>query len=167
MSQLGYDEEDASKAISETAKWGLIEPESLVVDTLSEDDAVRMHASGFIHMRFFLERNEYLLGLTTNLQFSSRDVASEIGQSWASQSHLPDLSLPNKVKIMTILRDHIKFEYTRRCRRHAFYEELGLGGRFAVESVERATHHLELIINPNPPGGITQAPKRTSLGYRR
>ena len=38
-----------------------------------------MHASGFIHMRFFLERTEYLIGVTTNLQFASREVAQDIG----------------------------------------------------------------------------------------
>src|ERR1700704_982274 len=61
MSQLGYDEADVSRAIGPAVKWGLIEPESLVVESLSENDAIRMHASGFIHMRFFLERNEYLI----------------------------------------------------------------------------------------------------------
>jgi GTPase SAR1 family protein len=166
MSQLGYDEEDVSRAVGAVAKWGLIEPESLVVDTLSAEDAVRMHASGFIHMRFFLERNEYLIGLTTDLQFSSREIASEIGQIWASQSQLPDLQLHNKVKILTMLRDHIRFEYNRRCRRHAFYEEHGIGGRYTLEAIERATHYLGLVVGYSPPGGITRAPKRTTLGYR-
>jgi hypothetical protein len=38
-----------------------------------------MHASGFIHMRFFLERTEYLIGVTTNLQFASREAAQDMG----------------------------------------------------------------------------------------
>ena len=38
-----------------------------------------MHASGFIHMRFFLERTEYLIGVTTNLRFASREAAQDIG----------------------------------------------------------------------------------------
>lgn len=166
MSQLGYDEDDVSRTIKMVSKWGLIEPESLVANSLSEEDAIRVHASGFIHMRFFLERNEYLLGLTTNLQFSSRDVASEIGQLWASQDHLPDLQLSNKLKIMTLLRDHIKFEYARRCRRHAFYEEHGLGGRYAVEAIERAAFHIETMLRPGESGRLARAPKRTTLGYR-
>jgi hypothetical protein len=165
LSQLGYDECDVFRAIETVVKWGLIEPESLIVDSLTDDDAVRMHASGFIHMRFFLLRSEYLLGLTTNLQFSSRDVAAEIGQLWSSQDHLPDLQLASKIKILNIMRDHIKFEYGRRCRRHAFYEEHGLGGRFAVEAIERAAHRLENTLRPTP-HGIAGAPRRTTLGYR-
>jgi GTPase SAR1 family protein len=162
MSQLGYDEEDVFKAISTIVKWGLVEPESLIVDQLSEDDAIRMHASGFIHMRFFLERNEYLIGLTTNLQFASREIAAEIGQLWAGQDHRPDLQFNTKHKIMMMLRDHIRFEYTRRCRRHAFYEENGLGGRWAVEAIERATGHLEAILNPAPMPIRTSPPRRRS-----
>jgi GTPase SAR1 family protein len=165
MSQLGYDDEDVSRAIYTIVRWGLIEPESLTTDLLTEHDAVRMHASGFIHMRFFLERSEYLLGLTTNMQFASREIASEIGQLWASQDHLPDLQLHVKVKIMTMMRDHIKFEYGRRCRRHPFYEEHGLGGRFTVESIERAAYHLEAMLRPARTG-IARAPRRTTLGYR-
>ncbi|TYO65571.1 hypothetical protein FXV83_16705 [Bradyrhizobium hipponense] len=142
MSQLGYDEEDAFKAIGTVVKWGLIEPESLVVDRLSEDDAIRMHASGFIHMRFFLERNEYLIGITTNLNFASREAAHDIGLLWAGQDHRPELNYTSRLKIMKILSDHIRFEYTRRCKRHAFYEEHGLGGRAAVENIEKALAHL-------------------------
>jgi GTPase SAR1 family protein len=160
MSQLGYDEADVSRAIGTAVKWGLIEPESLVVESLSENDAIRMHASGFIHMRFFLERNEYLIGLTTNMQFPSRETAQEIGQLWARQDHLPDLPLHNKIKIMTMLRDQIKFEYTRRCRRHAFYEEHGTGGRFTVEAIERALRHLELTLRPGLRGTVGYRPAR-------
>jgi len=165
MSQLGYDEQDVFTAVSTVANWGLIEPESLIADSLSEEDAVRMHASGFIHMRFFLERNEYLLGLTTNLQFASREVASEIGQIWAGQNHLPDLQIHNKLKILTMLRDHMKFEYIRRCRRHAFYEEHGFGGRYVVEAIDRATSHLEAAAAA-PAVRIDSRPRRPTIGYK-
>lgn len=151
MSQLGYDEEDTFNTISTLVKWGLIEPESLVIDKLAMDDAIRMHASGFIHMRFFLDRDEYLIGVTTNLQFASREVAQDIGGLWAGQDHRPDLTLFTKQKIMKILADHIRFEYARRCKRHAFYEEHGLGGRAAVESIEKALARLDFAVSPKPP----------------
>jgi hypothetical protein len=159
MSQLGYDEEDAFRAIGTAVKWGLVEPESLVVDQLAEDDAVRMHASGFIHMRFFLERSEYLIGITTNLQFASREAAQDIGQLWAGQDHRPDLNFQAKMKIMTTLRDLIRFEYTRRCRRHAFYEEHGIGGRAATEAIDKAHAHMEAF--KNPPSPPANAPPRS------
>lgn len=94
-------------------------------------------------MRFFLERSEYLIGITTNLQFSSREVAQDIGQLWSGQDHRPDLSYSTKLTIVKSLNDYIRFEYTRRCRRHAFYEEHGLGGRAAVEAIDKALAHMD------------------------
>lgn len=165
MSLLGYDETDTSRAINTVTKWGLIEPESLIAESLSEEDAVRLHASGFIHMRFFLDRAEYLLGLSTNLQFSSRETASEIGQIWASQDHLPDLQFASKLKVLTLMQEHIRFEYQRRCKRHAFYEEHGLGGRYAIEALDRAVHHMKMQrIEPNR--RTSGPPRRSALGYR-
>lgn len=142
MSQLGYDEQDSFRAIDTLVGWGLIEPESLVVTNLTEEDAIRVHASGFIHMRFFIERNEYLIGVTPDLQFASRDSAETIGRIWAGQDHLADLSLASKRRILENLNDYIAFEFRRRCGRHAFYEEAGHGGRILLGALATAMNHL-------------------------
>ncbi len=147
LGHLGYDEEDTFGAIKTLVAWGLIEPESLVIDDLSEQDAVRVHASGFIHMRFFIERSEYLIGITPDVNFASREVAESIGETWVSQSHASDLTLPAKKKLLRLLNNYINFEYGRRCKRHAFYEESNLGGRALVAALQRASAHLN---NPRP-----------------
>jgi hypothetical protein len=59
-----------------------------------------------------LERTEYLIGVTTSLQFASREVALDIGQVWASQDHKADLNFQAKPEIMKSLSDHMHFEYT-------------------------------------------------------
>jgi hypothetical protein len=46
--------------------------------------------------------------------------------------------LPTKQKILKFLANDMRFEYARRCKRHAFYDEHGLGGKRAVESIEKA-----------------------------
>jgi hypothetical protein len=63
------------------------------------------HLGRSFRHRFFLERNEYLIGITTNLQFASREVAQDIGQLWAGQDRRPDLSFPTKLKILKGLSD--------------------------------------------------------------
>jgi hypothetical protein len=68
--------------------------------------------------------------------------------------------MPTKLKIMKILANDVRFEYARRCKRHAFYEEHGFGGRIAVESIERALAHLDFAVNPGPPIKITSPPRR-------
>jgi hypothetical protein len=58
MEQLGYDDEDAFGGLVQLVEWGLIEPESLLIDQLQPSDAVQVHASGFIHQRYLLRRLE-------------------------------------------------------------------------------------------------------------
>lgn len=132
MSQLGYDEADTALAVSMLVEWGLVEPESLLTREIAFDDAVRIHASGYVHLRFLLNRQEYLVGITPDLQVSSFETAEKIGNIWLSRSHLNDIGLAPKNMIAEILNKYFKFEYGQRCGRHAFYEELGFGGRAVV-----------------------------------
>lgn len=152
MGVLGYSEGDTFLSVKKLVQWGLIEPESLVVESLSETDVVRMQASGFMHMRFFMNRNEYLVGLTPNMNFSSKEVAEEIGSLWATQDSHSDISISSKRKILEKMKNYLAFEYRRRAARHAFYEEAGWGGRAVVASVETALLHF----NKMPTGrGLT------------
>lgn len=142
MSTAGYDPEDVGSSIETLAEWGLIEPESLVIDKFADEDAVRMHATGFIHMRFFLERLEYLVGITTDMRFLSRDTAESIGRTWSGQMSVSDLPRGSTVQIFNALKSYMEHEYRRRCKRHAFYEEVGLGGKVVLEALNRAANHL-------------------------
>ncbi len=142
MGFLGYSENDTFSAVRKLVHWGLIEPESLVIESLTENDVVRVQAAGFMHMRFFINRDEYLVGITTDMNFSSREVAEDIGGIWAAQDGNPDLTLHAKKKVLGRLSNYLTFEYHRRIGRHAFYEEGGWGGRAIVEAVEVAAKHL-------------------------
>ena len=144
MGQLGYDDEDTLSAVRTLVNWGLIEPESLILEAVNMDDPVRLHASGFIHMRFFLNRAEYLIGVTTDMAFASRSVAEDIGNAWSSQEHQNELAFGARRKILLRVSDYFSFEYTRRCRRHAFYEEAGFGGRAVVSALKKQVEDLAL-----------------------
>ncbi|MEW5421946.1 type I restriction enzyme HsdR N-terminal domain-containing protein [Amorphus sp. 3PC139-8] len=143
MSMGGYDDDDVSSSVRTLIEWGLLEPESLVVDILTDEDAVRVHATGFIHMRFFIERVEYAVSATADMRFLSRQVAEEIGRIWAGQGKNDDLSRSMKRKVLSTLKSYLSEEYNKRCRRHAFYEEVGLGGKVLLDSLDRALGHLE------------------------
>lgn len=150
MGSLGYDESDVFSGVQTLADWGLLEPENLVAQELVEDEAVRMHASGFIHMRFFLDREEYLVGVTTDMNFVSRDVAEEIGATWAGYRDPSKISRQGKQKILLSLKGYLRQEYARRCKRHAFYEEMGLGGKSLLSAVDKAVEHISAPQSPGP-----------------
>jgi GTPase SAR1 family protein len=134
MQQLGYDEEDAFKAVKKLAEWNLIEPESLLVDAISLDDAMKVHASGFIHMRYFLRKPEYLIRVSTDLSFASYDLAKEIGHAWTSGG---EPGFRARQRLLDRLATYFGAEYDRRVRRHAFYEDLGSGGKAVALNTRR------------------------------
>ncbi len=48
-----------------------------------------------------------------------------------------------KRKILARLKNYVEFEYQRRCKRHAFYEEAGAGGLQLLNGINTAVEHLE------------------------
>ncbi len=133
MGQLGYDEGDAFSALVQLSKWNLVEPESLLIDDISLGDPVQVHASGFIHMRYFLKRTEYLFGVTADMSFASHEMAKDMASSWSNAPN-SDPGFRARQRILNRLADYFKAEYDRRIRRHAFYEDLGFGGKTIVEA---------------------------------
>ncbi|MER9231261.1 hypothetical protein NKI56_03985 [Mesorhizobium sp. M0622] len=150
MGRLGYDDQDALDATLTLVEKGLIEPEALISTDLGEQDAVRVHASGFVHDRILLRRDEYVTGTTTSLKVASKDVADYIGSIWSGTDPNQEMSMRNKVRILAKLRDYYRIEYSRRCRRHPFYEEAGFGGRHMVQSIEIAHDFLDGLRNSQP-----------------
>lgn len=137
MGQLGYDELDALSALRTLVGWGLVEPENLVIDELTEREAVRNHAAGYIHLKFYCTRAEYVVGVTPDIYLASPSAAEAIGALWAGARGI-DISTASKRKIAEILADYFKQEYDRRVRRHPFYLEHGHGGRQSVEFIQEA-----------------------------
>lgn len=142
LGSAGYDDEDIVSAVHTLVQWGFLEPENLVVERLQFEDAVRVHAIGFIHMRFFIDRAEYVVGATTDMAFTSRDLAEEIGSLWSGGRSDADLSLSAKRRIVARLKEYMQNEYELRCKRHAFYQEVGMGGHVLLLALKRVLQHL-------------------------
>jgi hypothetical protein len=155
MGQLGYDEEDAFAALRQLAKWNLVEPESLLVDELTLEDPVQVHASGFIHMRYFLKRPEYLYGVTADMSFATYGLAEEAANVWGSAGQ-GEPGFRARQRILNNLADYFKAEYDRRIRRHAFYSDLGYGGK----NVMHASRLIADQIGKPPPRSAAIATRR-------
>ena len=141
MGQLGYDEEDTFAALSQLANWNLVEPESLLVDQLTLDDPVQVHASGFIHMRYFLKRPEYLYGVTSDMSFATYALATEAAKMWSNAGQ-SEPGFRARQRILNSLADYFMAEYDRRVRRHAFYEDLGYGGKGIIGASRQVAEQI-------------------------
>jgi hypothetical protein len=158
MGQIGYDEDDAFAALTQLSKWNLIEPESLLVDDLTLDDPLQVHASGFIHMRYFLKRPEYLYGITADMSFATYGLAVEAASMWSNAGR-GEPGFRARQRVLNNLADYFKTEYDRRVRRHAFYEDLGFGGKVIMHASRLVA---DQIGKPLPPrsGASAARPER-------
>ncbi|TGQ41174.1 hypothetical protein [Mesorhizobium sp. M00.F.Ca.ET.216.01.1.1] len=169
MSRLGYDEGDTYKAVMSLVTRGLVEPEGHIMTDLLPEDAVRVHASGFVHDRMLLRREEYVTGITSGMKFAARDVADDIARQWVNADGRPEMSVAAKFKILEKMREYFRFEYARRCRRHPFYEEAGFGGRHIVKCIEHDYEFVQDLLTKIRPvlrrPGYTQTTQ--TVGTRR
>jgi hypothetical protein len=161
MTQLGYEEDDALQALNQLAEWGLVEPESLLTKALDRDDAVQVHASGFIHMRYLLMQPEYIVGISTDLAVSSGNLSSDLASVWTNP-RVPEPEFVGRKRIIDLIHEYIMTEYDRRVSRHAFYRELGYGGQIVVESLGRAARRHQQTFKKKP----SSDEKRTLLRRR-
>ncbi len=141
MGQLGYDEEDAFKALSQLVKWNLVEPESLLADEISLDDPVQVHASGFIHLRYFITKPEYLFGITADMSFASYEIAEEVAKVWTNAGS-GEPGFRARQRIINRVAEYFRAEYERRVRRHAFYGDLGYGGKHVTQAAETVAFQI-------------------------
>jgi len=144
MGQLGYDEADAFSALSQLASWNLVEPESLLTDEVSFDDPVQVHASGFMHMRYFIKKSEYIFGVSANMSFASYEISDEVAKVWKN-SGSGEPGFRARQRVISRMAEYFRAEYERRIRRHAFYADLGFGGKNVVEAVEQAAKQINTL----------------------
>lgn len=156
MSTLGYDEEDSFRALKQLVEWNLVEPESLLMEQLVPADPVQVHASGFIHSRYLLQKPEYLIGVSADMTFASYEPASTIATVW-NQAGSGDPGFNGRRRILEQMHAYVVAEYDRRCKRHAFYDDVGYGGKMIVQSIEVALGRL------SGTSQVRRAPVRTRL----
>ena len=110
MEQLGYDEENAFAGLKQLVKWGLVEPESLLIDELTPSDAVQVHGAGFVHQRILLRQVVYLVGITADISVSSYQVAQNIQSFWANAAHGEPGYMARK-RLVEQLSEYFRREY--------------------------------------------------------
>jgi hypothetical protein len=147
MGQLGYDEDDAFSSLKQLVEWNLVEPESLLVEELGLEDPVQVHASGFIHMRYFLRRQEYLFGCTADMSYSSYEFAKEAANEW-SRGFAGEPGFRARQRMLNRLAEYFRKEYEIHVGRAAFYDDLNYGGKAILAATKTAA---EDIGKPPPP----------------
>ncbi len=100
-----------------------------------------------MHMRYFMKRPEYLYGVTADMSFATYGLAAETAKTWSNAGR-GEPGFRARQRILNELAHYFEAEYERRVRRHAFYEDLGFGGK-SIMSASRQV--ADQIGKPLPP----------------
>ena len=91
------------------------------------------------------------------MSFASHEMAKDMASTWSNAPN-SDPGFRARQRILNRLADYFKAEYDRRIRRHAFYEDLGFGGktiveasRFVAEQIGKPPPVREAAPPPQPP----------------
>lgn len=145
LTSIGYDESDGLDAIRKLVEAELIEPESLIVSEIELSEPVRVNAAGYIHMRFFVNEPEYIIGITPDCAFANERLTRDVANIWASGARFSDINLSKKIAILQKLAEYVEEEYHRRVQRHAFYKSKGYGGAVVLKAMARARGSVEKV----------------------
>jgi hypothetical protein len=80
--KLGYDPVDIRGELKVLLVQGLVISERLISSELELSDAVRVHASGYIHARLLTSRIDYFSAAALVTPISDQAIADKIGDAW-------------------------------------------------------------------------------------
>jgi hypothetical protein len=90
--------------------------------------------------RWFLKQPEYVVAVSADMNYSSYEMAQEAARMWGNQRE-PGYRV--KQHMIERVSSYLQSEYDRRVRRHAFYADLGYGGKQVVSMTRIASDLLK------------------------
>jgi hypothetical protein len=135
MQRLGFVEDDVFDAVEKLVRRGLVITDRQSATRLRAVDALRIHASGFIHMRFLAHRLEYVAGVLPATSICDNSLARNIASTWSAQPNLPDIRFQAKLRLVREFSKYLQREHDSRCSRHAFFAEGAMGSRKLLEGL--------------------------------
>ncbi|MCA1935146.1 MAG: hypothetical protein LDL37_06820 [Asticcacaulis sp.] len=142
MQLRGYATEDVIAACSWLLKNELIEADHMNKSSVSEDDSVKVTASGFIHLRILCERIEYIYSVLTVTPILNEDVAAEIGVYINRENQNDKISVFYMAQCVEKFLKYLEFEHALRCSEFPEFGSERSGASFLIEQIQSALTHF-------------------------
>ncbi len=133
MQRQGYVPEDILSALNFLLTKELIEADHMNFTHVDFDDAVRIEASGFIHVRVLAERLEYLYGVIGTTPISEAFTAKLLAEFLNKENVRGDLTADEKMRAVEILYKYLRHEKQRLKNRAPFVEAGETGASYVLE----------------------------------
>jgi len=105
-SKLGYSKEDIFWALELLLNRGLITADHQRTSGITDQDYIKISASGYYHLRFLASRTEYLSSIPIDTYFNNQSIAQRIADFSFD-------SMKNRNKRMELLKEYLVAEYAK------------------------------------------------------
>ena len=137
MERLGYYSSDTRIAVEHLRNHHLLISDFQSKDQLEVDDLVRIHSSGFIHVRFLTKRLEYLAGILPTVTYFEESIAKEVGHTWVAHLDSPDISRGNKIRTVELFLSYLERMYKLRTERNPFFAHANWGAKYVIQNIQK------------------------------
>jgi hypothetical protein len=137
IQKLGYDKNDALKGVNHLLRKQLIIADHFNFSEVRIEDAVKIQASGFIHLRVLCERIEYLYGVIPVTPVADDRIAAQLADYLARESLKGFATAGDKVRAVEALHNFLKREMERLREQNPFFDPEASGARYVLNAMER------------------------------
>lgn len=138
LERMGFHADDVLSALEVLLQRGLITADHMKQKGLTAQDCVRLHASGFIHVRFLISRLEYVSACLPSVHMLDKTSAEKIGVVWNIHEGRIDIGTKPKKDSVYLFLEYLRAHYMVMSKNNPFFEEAANGSRQLLEKIEAA-----------------------------
>lgn len=158
MQRIGFDPQDAAKAINHVLRRNLIDADHMGNISVNSADSIKISAAGYIHLRTLVERIEYLYGVITATRITDDKALAVFADAISREMRLGDLSARSKVQTVVVFNDYLLTqakEIAESAGRKFDLKDPTSGTAYVLRAMDRAisrfnTRSLTNSIEPDP-----------------
>jgi hypothetical protein len=106
--RLGFPDKDTHATLEVLLNQGLIVADHMRTAGLGIRDSVRVHASGFIHIRVLAARTDYIAAAALVTPVSNRGTADKVGRLWQITDPHKDIARKHKNAVVKLFLDYLQ-----------------------------------------------------------
>lgn len=140
LQRRGFVRDDVCQACSWLLRKNLVEADHMNQTSVSFEDSIKITAAGFIHLRIFCERLEYLYGVLTVTPVSDHATTKVIAQFIRTESQLGQLGGFQQSRAVEAFLEYLKKQYAHLKAAYPEFGEGRTGASFVIQQIESALH---------------------------
>lgn len=142
LQRIGYIPEDVLAGCNYLLNKQLITADHFSFRSVAFDDSVKILAAGWLHLRIFSERLEYLYGVLPTTPFTDEIAVQKIVLILNREQNSGNVPGHLKARAVQVSYEYLRGEHERLAGLSAFDEARGNGAAYVLKKIEHTVAHF-------------------------